>query len=407
YQTAYLKAHYPKEYMAAVLNQAGNIEKITFFMEECKRMGIKVLGPDLNESKKRFAVTPHGDIRFGLGGLKGVGENAVDVIIAEREKNGLYTSPFDLVKRVNHRTVNKKTLESLVYAGAFDSFTEFHRAQYFYLAPGENKNSIERIITWGQTQQSLEAGSTNTLFGDLPSVLEIPTPKLPESEPWSLTMLLDFEKEVTGMFMSGHPLDHYKFELDHYSITRLVDFTEIKESVSLLAAPGKSFRLAGLITDAQHRVTKTGRNFGSFILEDLSGKSEFMLWSDDYVRFSNYLEKGKNIFLTGHFKTRWGKENEFEFKVTGMQLLESVRPQLTRQLVLNVNARQITQPFIQFIEQNLKAHKGRSSLKINVYNETPNQKISLINMEGGFELNDELVQYLEDNPEVEVQVVSF
>ncbi len=406
YQTAYLKAHYPSEYMAAVLNNAGSIDKITFFMEECKRMGLKVLGPDINESKKGFSVNQNGDIRFGLGGLKGVGEAAVDSIIEERLNKGVYSSIFDMIKRVNQRTVNKKTLESLIYAGAFDCFRDIHRAQYFYVAPGESRNNIERIIGWGQAQHSLSAGTTNTLFGDLPSVMEVPPPRLAPCEPWTLTELLDHEKEVTGMFMSGHPLDHFKFEIYHYGITGMADFNEIKEAVTLQANPNKSYRLAGLVTDAQHRVTKTGRNFGSFTLEDFSGKSEFMLWSDDYVKFSNYLEKGKNLFVTGFFKNRWGKENEFEFKVSTIILLESIKPLLTRQLILNVEARHVTGNLIQFLEKNLKTYKGRSSLKINVKEPRQNHKITLMAVEAGFEMNDELVGFLRDNPDVEVQVVT-
>src|SRR5687767_10814551 len=168
YQTAYLKAHYPAEYMAAVLNNAGSIEKITFFMEECKRMGLKVLGPDINESSKGFAVNKAGEIRFGLGGLKGVGEAAVESIIAERQKGGPYPNIFDFIKRINQRTVNKKTLESLAYAGGFDCFTEHHRAQYFYKPEGETANGLERVMRYGQMITSQHATTTNTLFGDLP-----------------------------------------------------------------------------------------------------------------------------------------------------------------------------------------------------------------------------------------------
>jgi len=406
YQTAYLKAHYPSEYMAAVLNNAGSIEKITFFMEECKRMGLAVLGPDINESKKGFAVNKVGAIRFGLGGLKGVGEAAVDSLIEERENKGHFTSIFDMVKRTNHRTVNKKTIESLIYAGAFDCFKEIHRAQYFNIPQGEMKTGIERIIAWGQAQQSITAGNSNTLFGDLPSVMEVPQPKILPCEVWTLTELLDHEKEVTGIFMSGHPLDHFKFEIYHYGITSMSDFNEIKEAVALQANPGKALRLAGLVTDAQHRVTKTGRNFGSFTLEDFSGKSEFMLWSDDYVKFSNYLEKGKNLFLTGHFKNRWGKENEFEFKVTTIILLESIKQLLTKQLIISIEARHLSAPMVEFFDKNLKLHKGRSGIKFQIREPKSQCKVSLYSMESGFEMNEEMAHFLQENGELEVQVVS-
>src|SRR5436190_9197030 len=216
YQTAYSKAHYPADYMAAVLNNAGSIDKITFFMEECKRMGLKVLGPDINESLKGFAVNKKGEIRFGLGGLKGVGEAAVESIIEERIKNGPFKTVFELVKRVNQRTVNKKTMESLAYAGSFDCFPEHHRAQFFHIPADETVTGLERIIKYGQIIQTQNATTTNTLFGDLPISMEIPPPRLPECEAWSLMEQLNHEKEVTGMFLSGHPLDHYKFEMRHY-----------------------------------------------------------------------------------------------------------------------------------------------------------------------------------------------
>jgi DNA polymerase-3 subunit alpha len=261
----------------------------------------------VNESKKGFAVNERGDIRFGLGGLKGVGEAAVEALIAEREKNGHYLSIFDMVKRVNQRTVNKKTLESLAYAGGFDCFKEFHRAQYFCMAPGETATGLEKIIRFGNIHQAQNTHAANTLFGDLPATMDIQPPKILPCEPWTLTELLNFEKEVTGMFMSGHPLDHFKFEINHYGITSMADFNEIKDTATAQNMPSKTFRLAGLVTDAQHRVTKTGRQFGSFIIEDYTGKSEFMLWSDDYMRFTNYLEKGKNLFVTGVFKTRFNR----------------------------------------------------------------------------------------------------
>ncbi|MBS1599887.1 MAG: DNA polymerase III subunit alpha [Bacteroidetes bacterium] len=405
YQTAYLKSHYPSEYMAAVLNHSGSIEKITFFMEECKRMGLKVLGPDVNESKKGFAVNQHGEIRVGLGGLKGVGETTVNGIIEEREKSGVpFTSIFDMVKRISQRAINKKTLENLAYAGAFDCFKEFHRAQYFYMAPGDTSSGMEKIIRFGNQYQTNSMQSNNSLFGDL-AMPDIATPKIPNCEPWTLTELLDHEKEIIGMFMSGHPLDHFRFEINHYGITKLADFNEIKEAVGLQANPNKIYKLAGLVTDAQHRVTKTGKQFGSFFIEDYTGKSEFLLWSEDYAKFSNYLEKGINLYMTGFFRTRFNRP-EFEFKVEKMMLLESVKQHLTRQLVVDIDARSINQQMVQFVEKNIKKFPGKSSLKFNIKEAKSNFRISLYTMDSGFEMNDEMAAFLESSPEMEVQVVT-
>lgn len=405
YQTAYLKAHYPSEYMAAVLNNAGSIEKITFFMEECKRMGIKVLGPDINESLKGFAVNTKGEIRFGLGGLKGVGEAAVESIIEERNKKGPYKNIFEFIKRVNQRTVNKKTLENLIYAGGFDCFTEMHRAQYFFMPQGDNTNGLEKIVRFGNNYQAQTQGNSNTLFGDLPSVMEVPVPKIPNCEPWTLTELLDHEKDVTGMFMSGHPLDHFKFEMQHYGIISLQEFTEIRNTITVQTNNNRLYKLAGLVIDAQHRVTKTGKNFAVLSIEDYSGKTEFMLWSEDYNRYRNFLEKGLNVYITGFFKQRYNKP-ELEFKIERMILLETIKEQLTKQVTIELEARHLNNTMVNFLVQNIKSHPGNSALRFNIKEPKEKLAISLVTVENGFQMNDELANYLYVNPEFDVKVVT-
>ena len=404
YQTAYLKAHYPGEYMSAVLNHAGAIEKITFFMEECKRMGIKVLGPDINESLKGFAVNKKGEIRFGLGGLKGAGDAAVDNIISERVKHGSYTDMFDFIKRVLQKNVNKKSLESLAYSGAFDCFTTYHRAQYFHIPDGERATGLEKIVGYGQAKQNLLIGTTNTLFGDLADAMQVQQPKIPNCEPWTLTELLNHEKEVTGMFMSGHPLDHFKFELKYYGITKINDFNEIKETLSLQPNAGRSLRVAGLVVEVQHRVTKTGKNFGSFVIEDFSGKTEFLLWSEDYIKFQNYLEKGQNILLNGFFRPRYNRPNEFDFKINTMSLLETVKQNLTRTVEINMHPSAITTDFVNFVDKNVRNFPGKSSLRFNIYEPKENLKVSLYSFEKGFQMNEEMADFLMANPDVDVQV---
>jgi DNA polymerase III subunit alpha len=407
YQTAYLKAHYPSEFMSAVLNHAGSIEKITFFMEECKRMGITVLGPDINESINGFSPNKKGEIRFGLGGLKGVGESAIDNLLEERNKHGIYKDIFDFIKRVNQRNVNKKSLESLAYSGAFDCFPQFHRAQYFFVPDGDRTTGIEKIIGYGQVQSSLSVGTTNTLFGDLPQVMDVPPPKIPTCEPWTLTDKLHHEKEVTGMYLSGHPLDHYRFELQHYNILSIESFNEIKDSTTLAQASlNKPLRIAGLVVDANHRVTKTGRNFGILGFEDFSGKTEIALWSDDYVKYQNYLEKGKNILVQGFFKSNW-KGDGFEFKVTAINLLETAKQMLTKQVELNIHPAMVSKDFILFMEKNLKQNPGKTGIKFNVVHPEENIKISLVNSQKTFTMNDEMSAYITDNTlEVKVELIS-
>jgi DNA polymerase III subunit alpha len=405
YQTAYLKSHYPSEYMAAVLNNAGSIDKITFFMEECKRMGIKVLGPDINESLKGFAVNKKGEIRFGLGGLKGVGEAAVESIIEERNRKGSFTNIFDFIKRINQRTVNKKTLESLAHAGGFDCFPEYHRAQYFHIPEGEMVSGLERVIKYGQVMTTQNATTTNTLFGDLPISMEIPPPRIPECAPWPLIVQLDKEKEVTGIFLSGHPLDHYKFEIKHYGVTTLADFNEFKDAIKMHPNPGRQFRLVGLVADAQHRIARSGNKYGNFVIEDYSGKTEFPLFSEDYMRLTPILQPGSTVLIHGYFQQRFNKD-EYSFKVSHVSLAESMKRSMTKQLTIEAHPQDISSEVVNFIENNVKSFPGKSTLRFNLSEPKNKTRISLVSMTNGFEMNEELIQFLEKKPELEVQVLT-
>ena len=402
YQTAYLKAHYPSEYMAAVLNHAGSIDKITFFMEECKRMGLTVLGPDINESNNGFVVNSKGEIRFGFSGLKGVGEAAIDNIVEERTKHGHFKDVYDLVKRVNLRSVNKKSLESLAYSGAFDCFKDTHRAQYFFQAPGDSP-SLEKIIKFGSIFQSQAASATNTLFGDL-QMPEIIAPKLPICPPWQLIEQLDFEKEVTGMYMSGHPLDNFKFELKHYNITSLADFNDVKNAIGVVPT-SKQFRLAGLVIDAQHRLTKTGKNFGVLHVEDFSGKSEFMLWSEDYVRYKDYLKKGMIVMIEGAFRQRYNSD-QYEFKLAKLHLLETVKSSLTKEVIIEIPPQFIDKDFVTFIDNNVRTHPGRTAIKFNISDASQKYKISMRSLEKGFTMNDEMAIFLNSHQNIDVSVLT-
>jgi DNA polymerase III subunit alpha len=404
YQTAFLKAHYPGEYMSAVLNNANAIEKLTFFMEECKKMGIKVLGPDINESLKGFAVNSKGEIRFGLGGLKGVGEAAVESIIEERMKGGPFKNIYDFIRRINQRTVNKKTLESLALAGGFDCFTELHRAQYFCITDGESVTGLEKIIKYGNMVQAEASSSANTLFGDMPTVMEIKPPVIAPCTPWPLTEQLDKEKEITGIYLSGHPLDHYKFEIRHYGINTITEFNEIKDANTTNLA-GKTMKLLCLVAGANHRLSKQGNKFGIFTIEDYSGKAEITLFGDNYVRFSNYLQQGQTLFITGAFNKHKYRE-ELEFGITGITLAENAKSLLLRQLVLEMDVRSLQPEVIDFLDQNIKTHPGKAGIKVVLTEPKEDLKISLSSLESGFEMNHELIDYLDKTPEVSVSVTT-
>jgi DNA polymerase-3 subunit alpha len=235
--------------------------------------------------------------------------------------------------------------------------------------------------------------------------MQVPLPKLAKCELWTLTEKLDHEKDVTGMFMSGHPLDHFKFELAHYQFTTIVDFNEVKDNVSTQKPNlGRTYKLAGLITNVQHRITKTGKNFGSFIIEDFTGKSDFVLWSEDYVKYQHYLEVGQKVFIVGQFRNRFNQPDNFEFKITQMALLETVRQNQTRSLELNLHPGMVTTDMITFFENNLKNNPGKSSFKLNFIEPREQLIVSLLTFEKGLSLNDELIEYIHDNPDISVQV---
>jgi len=402
YQTAYLKAHYPSEYMAAVLNHAGAIEKITFFMEECKSMGLTVLGPDINESQKGFAVNKKGEIRFGFSGMKGVGEAAIENIIEEREKHGTFASIFDMIKRVNQRTVNKKSLESLAYAGAFDCFKDFHRAQFFYSIPGETSNSLEKIIRFGNQYQAQLHNNTNTLFGDL-QMEEVTPPVIPDCQPWPLVQLLDNERDVIGMYLSGHPLDNFKFLLKYYKFDTVSEFNEFKAAINLYPNPSRSFRIAGLVTEAQHRLSKRGNKFGVIHLEDYTEKMELMFFGEDYVKYTHYLEPGMVISISGSFKQRYNT-SPYEFRINNICLLESVMKSNTKRVNIEINPRDISEELISFIDENVQKFPGNCGLGFNICDDVSNLQFSMYTTDHAFEMNDEMANYLQHKPECGVKI---
>ena len=407
YQTAYLKAHYPSEFMAAVLNNAGSIEKITFFMEECKRMGIHVLGPDINESKKGFAANKKGEIRFGLGGLKGVGEAAISNIIEERTK-GAFTDVFDFFKRVSLQKVNKKSLECLIMGGCFDGFKDFHRKQYFHIGDGEKLSGLEKLIQYANACNAQSLKTSNTLFGDFAASFEIDKPKIAKCEPWSLVESLNKERDITGMFMSGHPLDNYEFELRHFGIFPLKDFEELKlneRQIEEANNKGIKFRLAGLVTEAQHLISKRGTSFGKLVIEDYTGKSEILLFDTDYQSFKHFFEVDLCVIVTGYFHRQFQK-SKIAFKISKINLLENIKTVFTKKLELHIKPDAIDKKMIDFFQQNIEKYPGNLHLRFHIYDETENVGVQLYTLENSVEMNYELTDYLilnKDKIEVTIQ----
>lgn len=368
FQTAYLKAHYPAEYMAATLDSQGNIESISFFMEECRNMNIPVLGPDINESNFKFSVNQKGEIRIGLGALKGVGEAAVLDIVAERKANGIFSSIYDLVRRINLRSANKKTFESLAFAGAFDCFKNIHRAQYFYTDAGSEQIFLEKIVRYGNNVQEGKNAAQHSLFGDSVEDAQVPEPAVPVCEEWGLLEKLHREKEVIGMFISGHPLDSYKIEMGFCS-NKLSDLNDLPK------LRNKDVTVAGMITGVNHRVAKTGNPFGNFTLEDYSGSYQFTLFAEPYLKMKHFLVPNSFLFLNGKVETRWKTTDQFEYKIGQMQLLSDVREKKIKSITLQVSLSDLSDGFINEVNEIIVSNPGKVSVKLNV--SEPNEKISI------------------------------
>jgi DNA polymerase-3 subunit alpha len=288
-------------------------------------------------------------------------------------------------------------------SGTFDCFPELHRAQYFFQPEGDSSSGLEKIIRFGNIWQNQSGSNQNTLFGDLSIMQEIPPPKIPDCSPWSLTEILDKEKDVTGMFLSGHPLDHFRFELKHYGIVPISDYNEFKEGIDLLPNPGQIFKLAGLVTSSQHKISRAGKKYGSLVIEDFSGRVDLTLFGEQYVRFSNYMNAGTCIHVKGNFE-KWESRNEWNFRVQEICLLETIKRVFTKQLKIAVQPGVITQNHIDFFHQNMKTHTGKSRLKVILFDQIEKLMVELKTTEKGFEMNDEMTAFLEKNPEIEVQV---
>lgn len=400
FQTAYLKAHYPAEYMASVLsNNMNDIEKVTFFMDECKQMQIKVLGPDINESVHKFTVNANGEIRFGLGAIKGVGEKAVECIIEERKRNGAYYSIFDLTKRIDLRAANKKTLESLALAGAFDSFPNTHRAQYF--AEYEKGIFLEVAIKYGSKFQE-NANSAQVSMFDMVEVEEnIAEPQLPHCEEWSTLKKLNAEKDVVGIFISGHPLDDFKLEMKSFCVGNLELLT------NLPAVANKEFSLATICVGTEDRMTKTGNPFGILKLQDYYGSFDFFVFGEDYVKFKPYFIQGQYLYVKGKVQSKqWAKEKtDLEFKINSIELLSELRAKKAKNLVLNLKNKDVSEKLIDNIYQLINAHPGSYGLKFNIKDDE-NGVVALTSKSKKIDLSNEFINQLDTIYELSYKIES-
>lgn len=390
FQTAYLKAHYPSEFMASVLNHSGSIEKISFFMEECKRMGIKVLGPDVNEGFAKFSVIPGGtDIRFGMGAIKGVGENTVNAIIEERNTNGKFTSVFDLAKRLDSKAVNKKSIEGLALAGAFDAFEGVHRAMFF--TPDIDGTTLtDRMIKYSNQMSLGNDTSQASLFGGDDEV-EITEPQLPSKvETWGKLEELAREKEVVGFFISGHPLDPYKLIIEHKCSANCAQL-----KAGLEPFKGKDITFGGVITGSEQRTSKTGNAFGKLIIEDYNGSVELMLFGKDFVEYSKYMVQGLFVYVKAKVQERYNQPGSLEIKLQKIELLEDVKSNIFSSMKLKVDVNAINEELIANIESIFNASQGKCSVEFYVEDPIENMSVKLFSKSQKIAVSTELMNELD------------
>ena len=372
YQTAYLKAHYPAEFMAAVLSRnLNNIDKITFFIKEANRMGIQVLGPDINESALNFTVNKQGIIRFGLAAIKGVGETAAQYIIDEREENGGYQDIFDVVKRVNLKSVNKRSFEALAKAGAFDTFEDVHRSQYFYKENENSQGFLESLIKFGAKYKEDQQSTQVSLFGETEAVV-LEHPVVPSCDPWPVPVRLKNEKDVLGFYISGHPLDDYKITIKAACSTDIAslrnDLTPFKD---------KEITFAGIVTNAVQKATKRGTFFGIFSIEDFTGSTELRLFSEPYLKMKHLLVPGNNLFIKARIEGSRFDENNLNINIQEIVLLEDALKRVMNKLTLYIKPGEIDDKLINQLNDEVKTSPGSMDLYISIMDEQNNRPVML------------------------------
>ncbi|UMB52463.1 DNA polymerase III subunit alpha [Lutibacter sp. A64] len=394
YQTAYLKAHYPAEYMASVLsNNMNDIKQVTFFMEECKRAGIAVLGPDVNESYYKFAVNNEGAIRFGMGAIKGVGAAAVDAIVEERKKNGPFTSIFDITKRVDLRACNKKAFDGLAMAGGLDSFKDVHRAQYYQLDE-KGVTFIERAIRYGNKYQENKNSAQVSLFGEA-SEVQFPEPEIPHAEKWGMMEALSKEKELVGIYISGHPLDDFKNEIKYFCSTPVSIF---KEDLSKYIGSNLSF--AGILTNVQHRVSQNGNEWASFVVQDFSDSHEFRIFKDAYLNFKPYLYENAfrqiKVNIAAGWRNKDGVVGEPRINFTSIQILQDVLEKQSKKITFLLDITKINDTKIAELYKIFKQNEGSVPVDFIVFDMKDKIKLNLHSRSVKVKVTNEFLKILEE-----------
>jgi len=393
YHTAYLKANYPAEFMAANLTRnKDDIGEITKFMDECRSMGIVVKGPDVNESELNFTVNKTGDIRFGLGGVKGVGATAVEAIVKERNTNGAFKNIFDFFERVNLTACNKKNIESLCYSGAFDTFQEVKR-EHFFTTTNKGELFLETLMRYGNKYQTDKSSAMYSLFGGTEAV-DIAKPEMPVIETWGSIERLNKEKELVGIYLSSHPLDDYFVILNYICNLNLKDFEEAKNNFT-----NKDLIIGGIVTSFKQGNTKAGNLYGVLKLDDFSGSAEIPLFGNDFIEYSKYGHPHICLLIKGKFQPRQNRESILDFKISSIQPMTDVKDSLIKKITLALPLHELNDKLIAELSSFLKNNPGGSSLYF-IIEDIEIEKhlsVSLFTENQKFTVNKEIIRFLEEN----------
>jgi DNA polymerase-3 subunit alpha len=393
YQTAYLKSHYPAEYMAAVLsNNMNDIKQVSFFMEECKRMSIKVLGPDVNESFYKFTVNDNNAIRFGMGAVKGVGSGAVKTIIEGRQEKK-YKSIFDLTKTIDLRSANKKAFDSLVYAGGFDSFEGVNRAQYLQ-DNGDGITFVEKALKFGAKFQENKNSAQVSLFENSDEI-QLQEPQVPPCEPWPTLEELKLEKEVVGIYISGHPLDDFQTPLKHFCNAPLEVLKDLNQFLN------KELRIGGIIGEVEHRISKNGKGWASFSVEDYTDSYEFRIFGEEYLKFKHFLFENNFVYMRLLVKEGWrnrdtGKTGEPRINFLSFQQLQDTLEKNSKKLTLQLSIDDLDEKKSKDIIDLFKKYKGKNQLEFSFFENNEKIKLTMLSENFKISINEDLISKIKE-----------
>ena len=398
YQTAYLKAHYPAEYMAAVMSRnLDNINEITKLMDECRAMGIPTLGPDVNESRAKFSANKKGEIRFGISAIKGVGGAAADSIIKEREANGPYSSIFDFIQRVNLSNCNRKCIESLVLSGGFDCFSELKREDFF-AKTSKGDQFIDTLVRYGQLYQAERAQARNSLFGE-DNAVEISTPPIVKGEQWSDIERLNRERDLVGIYLSAHPLDEYKVILDSLCNTSCQELEDVQRLTDR-----EQVVLGGIVTAIRQKYTKTGKPCGFVTIEDFNGSGVLPLFGEDWGRWAGMFVEGSTVYILAEVKQRFRDSNLYDMKVTDVKYMQTVKDSTLTKLTISINTDKLDARTVEELNEIITENPGKTQLFFQLRDSQGKKHVLLKSQSRTVDVRSQLINYIDQQEALEYKI---